>query len=595
MDRELEEDLKEVVVKIKEWSKEDVDATLKDPMSKMMLAAIMYETRIIKDHLDLLPTRIADRFCEDFIPNAKMSAIPAIAILEPDFKKKSEGVIVDETARFAYKPSAGKPLNYIPVFKNYAIPVNEIYLMTSDSFHSPEGVRAVQLPKEQKNILWIGLCTSVEIECLKGFSLLFKGTQGIAPTRVLVGDTGRELSFATMNRMEDIEMVEPFDSQQASGCLFSFVKEWKEALLGMRDVSLAYLTDSVKDRDLFKPQHHPAIFQFCLMSEELDAIKDGTVWLKVEFPKDYHVPSDCQVIVNAFPVANVDVDYVLLTSTNPIAKLQKQDDAFFLNVINNSNRFRKEGFNIEEDEYFVRNFDASCYHDGDLYREVRNLYHHFVEDYYAFLEFHGIKDGETINQLRESFNKIGKSVGAKSAKYQFDSGVYALRNINRNPQPISTKVSYMTTRGKMGNLPREKDTMENRKCPGFGKEMQVVVSACCGRDKMSVDERYEQLRYFALTQDRLYTKMDIDAFLRKEIMSEFGSEEFKRIFVRIRIDGVGGSSGLRRGLYIDIEFKDKKNYERAVAISFANRMQQQITNKSCISMPIIVGLINLEI
>ena len=97
-----------------------------------------------------------------------------------------------------------------------------------------------------------------------------------------------------------------------------------------------------------------------------------------------------------------------------------------------------------------------------------------------------------------------------------------------------------------------------------------------------------------MTGDRLYTKMDIDAYLRKEILAEFGKDEFKRIFVKISIEGTGNEKNLQRGLYIDIEFKDRKNYEQACATSFDRLMQQRITNKSCIAMPIIVTLTNLD-
>ena len=124
--------------------------------------------------------------------------------------------------------------------------------------------------------------------------------------------------------------------------------------------------------------------------------------------------------------------------------------------------------------------------------------------------------------------------------------------------------------------------------------MDILVSAMGGADKASVDARYELLRYYALTNDRLYTRMDVDAFLRKEIMLAFGREEYHRIAVRINIEGAGGNRALRRGLYIDLEFKDKKNYEKALQLNFGVLMQQRIANLSCISMPIIVSLKNLE-
>lgn len=82
--------------------------------------------------------------------------------------------------------------------------------------------------------------------------------------------------------------------------------------------------------------------------------------------------------------------------------------------------------------------------------------------------------------------------------------------------------------------------------------------------------------------------------MRKEILTEFGKSEFKRIFIRINIEGTGGQTSLQRGLYIDIEFKDKKNYEKAVLHSFDKLLRQKIDSKSCIAMPININLINLE-
>ena len=158
----------------------------------------------------------------------------------------------------------------------------------------------------------------------------------------------------------------------------------------------------------------------------------------------------------------------------------------------------------------------------------------------------------------------------------------------------SIKVSYITTQGEVGNSPQAGEMMENKKAPVFNQKVPIVVSAMGGADKASADERYELLRYYSLTNDRLYTKMDIDAFLRKEIMVEFGREEFKRIIINMSIEGAEGPTAVQRGLYIDISFKDKKNYERALGISFDTLMQQRIESKSCISMPIIVKLRNLE-
>ena len=169
-----------------------------------------------------------------------------------------------------------------------------------------------------------------------------------------------------------------------------------------------------------------------------------------------------------------------------------------------------------------------------------------------------------------------------------------MNNIYQSQLSTSTKVTYITTQGRVGNAPRAGEMMDNRRLPGVEQKVEVLVSGMGGSDKATPDERYEQLRYFSLTNDRLYTRMDVDAFLRKEIISEFGKEEFRRIFIKTSIGGAGTKSGLRRGLYVDIEFKDRKNYQHAENIGYDNLIRQKIINKSCIALPIVVTLKNLE-
>ena len=169
-----------------------------------------------------------------------------------------------------------------------------------------------------------------------------------------------------------------------------------------------------------------------------------------------------------------------------------------------------------------------------------------------------------------------------------------MKNMDTSSAIMNTSVRFITTKGAAGNAPRIGEMMECKNLPGVEQKASIVVSGMGGADKASADERYELLRYYSLTNDRLYTRMDIDAFLRKEIIAEFGREEFNRIFIKITVEGVGGEKSLQRGLYIDISFKDRNNYEHAVKVSFDTLMQQRINNKSCIAMPIIVTLKNLD-
>lgn len=601
MDEEIKKSTREAVDYLRSISVEDMDFDNMDPVAKMMLVALLHEGNKLRDEIAATPQRVIERFCSDFVPYDKVGAMPAITVLQPKFNnsRSASGIVtVGNGASFVYKKKESKlQLNFLPVFATTLLPTDDIFILSHKILRHKDGVFPISM--EPSNSVWVGIVSNVEIESLQGLSILFKGTNSITPEHIHVVAENRnadvrELEIATMNEFEHINILEPFDAQQSSGQFFAFVEKWKECLLNMDNAALLYVTDPVNDRDLFKPHAFPKIFQQWLENENLDHFKPNTLWLKLDFPKGYVVPETLDISINVLPVVNVDISSVTLTQTTPIAKLQKQDNSYFLSVIETSTASHSQGFNMSNDEVIIRDFDASRYHDGDLYRDVRTLYNRFLDDYYAFIEYNGIKDGEVLKRLRETINKLGKGVGVTNDKFRFDSGTYVMRNISQENQSSSTKVTFMTTLGEVGNMPTVGDKMENHKVPGIEPKIDVVIPAMGGADKASVDARYELLRYYALTNDRLYTRMDIDAFLRKEIMLTFGKEEYHRIFIRINIEGAAGQRSLRRGLYIIIEFKDKKNYNKAVELNFDTLMQQRIMNLSCISMPIIVSLKNLE-
>lgn len=597
MDHDIEHRINEAIEDLKALSSEDIDFKRMDPVAKMMLVALLNETQKIQDHIDSLDRRIMERYCTDFLPRNKIEPIPAITVLDPKFKFKKdlETSIIGSGVSFLFKKKEEAKkniLNYIPLFNTLAIPYSSLYLLSHDKLLFGEETFVVST--SHANQLWLGISTKAEIDSLYSLPLLIKGTWGIHPEHIFVGPENHELEFSDMNKMENVSMAEPFDSQQASEQLFSFLNIWKDGLLNLEDSIIVFITDKVKDRDLFKPQLFPREFQQWLENDILDKFQENTLWLRIDFPEGYTIPDHCEIIPNAFPVVNVDICSLTLSQSSPIAKLEKQDNSFFLNILETNASSQSLGFPKMTDEIIIRDFDASCYHNGDLYRDIRNLYNRFIDDYYAFTEYNNIKDGETLRQLRDSFNKLGKDVKEESVKYKFDSGTYVMRNL-KNPDSSSvTKVNYTTTQGEVGNSPKVGDLMESKKSPSLTTTVSVVVSAICGIDKASADMRYELTRYYALTNDRLFSRMDIEAFLRKEIMIYFGKEEFKRITIKTSIEGAGGKTALNRGLYIDIDFKDKKNYDRAQALSLDKVMCQKIANKSCISMPIIITLTNLE-
>lgn len=602
MDVELERKIAEVTEYLKEISADSINSQLMDPVARMMLVALLHESQKIQDSIDKLGWKILDHFCDNFIPRKNVSAMPAIALVSPSFRKgkNSETVILNSGVSFSFKAKGRKaPVEFIPLFKNTLLPFDDMYVLTMNSLTVKD--RKIAVSMEKNNDVWLGINTKADIDNLKDFSFYIEGCGKISPKSIfLVGNEVKELQFSPMHVMEDVDMLEPFDAQQVNGNFVSIFKYWKEYLQDLPNGALFYITDEIKSRDLFKKHAFPQAFQTWLESEVLDCFDENTIWLKIEYPEDVIVPDNCSITLNTIPVVNVSVNSVTLTQASPIAKLQSQEDSFFVQVLETSNASHKQGFGMSSEEFVIRDFDASCYNNGDLYSDVRNLYNHFVEDYYAFIEYNGIKDGEDLKRLKELVSKIGKSVGDQNPKYKFDSGTYVMKNINQYPQSLSTKVSYITTQGELGNMlqPFSVDDdvhkLECKKMPLIEQDVSVVVGAMGGRDKPSADSRYEQLRYYSLTNDRLYTRMDIEAYVRKELVCVYGKEEFKRILIKTSIEGIGGMDSVQRGLYVDIVFKDRKNYKKAINLCLKDRLLQEVCNKSCIAMPIVVDVTSLE-
>lgn len=596
MDIELQRKVNEAMTELNRLSVENFDYQHLDPVAKMMLVALLHETQKIENEFERLQDNITEHFCEHFIPRREVLAMPAVAVVAPKRGVANVHAVaeVNNGAAFTVKVDGSKnPLNFMPLFRNTVIPCEDVIIVTPHYLHTNTGRQEIY--GMAANTMWIGLNTRAESDTLRGFSFMLRGMYGIVPEHIsIVGSEQRALNFATMDRMEDIDMLEPFDSQQSSPTFFSLLQHWKERLLDMSDGDIIYITERYNDRDLFKPRTYPRQLQEAIEQHTLDTLSDHVVWLKLQFDKDVVVSDDCEVLVNTMPVVNINVNTLTLSNAAPIAKLQNGENSFFLQLLETSNNAHREGFNMQADEIIVRDFDAVCYHDGLLHNEVHNLYNHFIEDYYAFIDYHNIRDGEEIKRLRNIINRIGRSVGLQNDGFKYDSGTYVMKNINQQQQSVSTNVAYLTTQGAQGNMPTAGHTMDNRRVPVLGAEVEVVVSAMGGCDKATSDQHYELLHYYALTNDRLYTRMDVEAFLRKELISMYGREEFKRITIHSSIEGAMGERGLQRGLYVDIEFKDHKNYERAQRLQLQHVMQCRIKNRACICMPVVVKLKDLD-
>lgn len=565
-----------------------------DPVTKLMLAALSHQVQKIIDEINRLPRKVVKRLCATYIPANKVKAFPALCMVLPTVKSKKGMEIhpLADDASFTFKLDNKKNLTYLPLFRNNLLPLDGIHVLKNREFIF--NGEKIDLNFSREGRVWLGLQLPAEVDTLENVSFYIKGTSGVLPEKILIGNEETRLSFVTADKLSEVPMMEPFDSQQMSNESAEMMRNWQNILSPGETGTLLYINDRLRDRDVFKFKGFPKVFQQLMEEKELEKLENTPMlWILFDFGQSYKVPADIKIIPNVMPVVNVNISTVTLTSSNPVAKLTKEEGSYFLGLVETSLQTKKQGFSEISEEVIVRDFDAEVYNPEELYRDIRTLYNRFIEDYHAFVDYHALKDGELLRNMREVVNRISKSLPDVTArKDKFDEGVYVMRSISLAGQPVPVKVSYLTTSGKLGNTPKRGDIMENKKAASLERNVKVVENSEGGTDKATPDQEYELLRYYTLTADRLFTKMDIDAFLRLQLLKEFGKEEIKRIAHSISIEGAGGATKLVRGLYIDISFRDKKNYHKALDISLDKKLHTMITERSCIAMPIIITLID---
>ena len=132
MDIELEKRINEAIDVLRQLSFEDIDFQQMDPVAKMMLVALIGEAQKLQDYIDGTTHRLIERFCVDFIPRQKVEAMPAICLVSPKLKSRTDTLTyVGAQASFVFKTDKTKSLlNYIPIFETALLPHESVYRLT---------------------------------------------------------------------------------------------------------------------------------------------------------------------------------------------------------------------------------------------------------------------------------------------------------------------------------------------------------------------------------------------------------------------------------------------------------------------------------
>lgn len=474
--------------------------SLSDPVAKMMLVALAHQSCEIERKMDQTVERLSERFCDQVLLQSNLKAQPAVTVLSIGNGHECTPYFIDENDAFTYKPTK---CNYRPIFKTRIVPGRLMACFMNNTLLQPGKlpVQATWPDNRYNKELWLAFDSAGEVNTLEDVMIALSHPLPDDSLTAEVGDVQIPLSLV----MED--MPRTLNSN------FMLVEFWKKSLVyyGL----WLYRFGKCSNKRTLHRGEIPAWIMDSYAQEILEPfIGNRFLWIRIKTDRGISLPLDTAILLNCIPAVNYDIQDVKLNYSEPIQRLENDKmGTYFLDVVQNQEQAQ---------DFFIRDFDVNQYDNERIREDVTNLYRHYVNDYFAFVDSNSLHDGATLRSLRQSMMQVYDSLDEyRSGNVRPYGGTYAIRNPRNNQQPMV--LTYFTTNGERGNLLRHGGRLTSTNA-AVG-DVEALINATGGRNKVKdIKTRKELARHIVNSNDRLFTKMDLLQYCKMEFIRAFGEE-----------------------------------------------------------------------
>ena len=465
-----------------------------------MLVALSHQSCEIERKMDQTVERLSERFCDQVLLQSNLKAQPAVTVLSIGNGRECTPYFIDENDAFTYKPTK---CNYRPIFKTRIVPGRLMACFMNNTLLQPGKlpVQATWPDNRYNKELWLAFDAAGEVNTLEDVMIALSHPLPDDSLTAEVGDVQIPLSLV----MED--MPRTLNSN------FMLVEFWKKSLVyyGL----WLYRFGKCSNKRTLHRGEIPAWIMDSYAQEILEPfIGNRFLWIRIKTDRGGSLPLDTAILLNCIPAVNYDIQDVKLNYSEPIQRLENdKTGTYFLDVVQNQEQAQ---------DFFIRDFDVNQYDNERIREDVTNLYRHYVNDYFAFVDSNSLHDGATLRSLRQSMMQVYDSLDEfRSGNVRRYGGTYAIRNPRNNQQPMV--LTYFTTNGERGNLLRRGGRLTSTNA-AVG-DVEALIDATGGRNKVrDIKTRKELARHIVNSNDRLFTKMDLLQYCKMEFMRAFGEE-----------------------------------------------------------------------
>lgn len=474
--------------------------SLSDPVAKMMLVAMAHQSCEIERKIDQTVARLSEQFCDQVLQRSNLQAQPAVSVVNIGNGREYAPYYIDENDIFTYKVAK---CNFRPIFKTRIIPGRIAACFMNNTLLQPDSspLQATWPENKHKDEIWLAFDAAGEVNTLEDAIIAFSHPLPSEMLAAEVGDVHIPMSLV----MED--------TPRTLNSNFMLMEFWKKSLV-YYGLWLYRFGKCPNKRTLHRGEI-PAWIMDSYTQETIEPLVGNRyLWIRIKASPKISLPLNTAILLNSIPVVNYDIQNVKLSYSEPIQRLENdKTGTFFLDVVQNQEQAQ---------EFFIRDFDV-CQYDNERIREdITNLYHHYVDDYFAFVDSNSLHDGATLRSLRQSMIQVYDSLDEyRSGNTRPYGGAYAIRNPLNNQQPIV--ITYFTTNGERGNLLRRGGQLTSTNA-AVGN-IEALIDATGGHNKIKdTKTRKELAKHTVNSNDRLFTKIDLLQYCKMEFMRAFGEE-----------------------------------------------------------------------
>lgn len=471
------------------WRQSDdndkLDGLENDPVLKLMITALAYQTNESASDLEALKTEVMEEFAQLLTPYEIGHAVPATAVVETALLDTVPEMEVDAQNAFTLN---GTNFTFLPLLKTRLLnaKVNSIIRMDGRRFK-------------------VSIHFNSPIKDLSGFAFAVDSLDF------------QDLSVSI--RDQQLPLIRPWDYSELplQNCFGLDTILYNRSQTYEASATCLDLFARQNIRLFVIKEHAPSRF----LTTETDVVD-----LIFEFSgiSDRFVFAMQHLFLNPIVLVNAQLHQTTLSSQTPIARVagfDKDEDHVnlqFLHAVRPSEE-QLYGNSLVE----VRKVAGDRFNQGRLVRLLNALIARYHSDFYAFQGLQGFSGDKTMQALQETLTRLMEIV--KKDQLRQVPGVYLLlRNLRLlESGKGSVDVSYLTTAGAGVNASLHADSTFNVPGGMSAALTRQIANPVMGRDEMTEEAALASLsRYYIATSDRIVTPADIKLFCYNELLTRYG-------------------------------------------------------------------------